>query len=254
MSPDKSIINPNYQEHPELDYTHQVQYRRNIDMFLKAKYVLYPPTRQIYEYVRNLCIDVARNHPQYPKWIWKPKICDVGCGGGFGSNILSQEADFVWGIDKDEESIKWAQTVFTRHKNNIYYSSQLTFEVIDVLDEPREIMPFDMVTCIETIEHINDYEKVLAFLKRLCKKDKRGQWVEPPESTMVFISSPNRNHPRAGQETPKSKRHVREWTPAELYGVLTQHFKYVTLMNYKGEPQELNTQTAVLLFKCEVPI
>lgn len=254
--PDNSITNPDYKEHPELDYSHCEQYRRNIDMFTKTKRnVLQPSTLSIYEYIKNTCIDYVKFHPQYPKYVWKPKIIDVGCGGGFGSNILSQEADFVWGIDADEESIKWAKTVFTRQKNNIYYTPQLTFDVIDFLTDDREMMAFDIVVCVEVIEHINEYDKLLSFIKRRCKKNKTGNYLEPNEDgTKVYISTPNRNSSHIGQEGPKSKRHVREWTPAELYAILTKHFKYVTLMNCKGEPRDLDMKEADMLFRCEYPL
>lgn len=259
---DKSITAENYREHKEIDYNESDQYMRNIDMFNKIEKgkpgqgrILYPGQREMYEFVRNSCIDTVKNHPQYPKFVWKPKICDVGCGGGFGSNILSQEADFVWGIDANRRSIRFAQEVFTRHKNNIYYSPQLTFEVVDIKDEPRELNTFDIVVCIEVIEHIADYNLTLKFLKRLCKKEKNGIPIEPPQGTVVYISSPNRNYKTMGKDHPLNKRHVREWTPAEAYAVLTQHFKYVVLLSQKGEPLELSdTEHSNLFFKCETPI
>lgn len=252
---DETIKVEGYKEHTELDYTHGEQYRRNVDMFFKTKKdVLYPPTRSMYEYVRNTCIDFVKNHPQYPKFNWKPKICDVGCGGGFGSYVLSHEADFVWGIDVDPISIRWCKAVYEKHKNNIYYSSQLTFDVIDITDEPREIQAFDIVVCIEVIEHIEDYQKVIDFCKRLCKKNKEGVWSEPPDSTTIYFSSPNRNSRKISDASPKNKRHVREWKPEELYEIMTKNFKYVTLMNPKGETRDFDMQEEAMLLKCETPL
>jgi len=251
---DSSIKNPNYKERPELNYTHGRQYETNLRVWRKTGHPLYPPTKLIYEYIRNSCIDIVKNHPQYPKFNWKPKICDVGCGSGCGTYLLSQEADFAWGIDMDEESIRFAKGFYERHKNNIYYSPQLTFEVIDIRKEPREIMAFDIVACIEVIEHIADYEKTLTFLKRLCKKDKKGNYLEPPNATFVYISSPNRNFPRIGDDITKNRKHVREWTPSELYDVLTKHFKYVTLLNPKGEQVDLDMKDQAMLLKCETPL
>jgi 2-polyprenyl-3-methyl-5-hydroxy-6-metoxy-1,4-benzoquinol methylase len=250
---DPSITTEDYAENEPFDYTHGNQWLRNVEMFRKCGRILYPPTKRIYEFIKNYCIDFVRNNPQYPKFIWKPKIADVGCGGGFGSNVMSQEADFVWGVDKDEDSIRFAKEVFTRVKNNIYYTPQITFDVIDVLNEPREIQAFDIVACIELIEHVPDYDGLISFLKRLCKKDKQGNYLEPLESTKVFISTPNRNHPKIGKDHPKNKRHIREWTPSELYGILEKNFKYVTLMNSSGELRDLDMVEDVMLFKCETP-
>jgi len=252
--PDESIQNKEYKEWPELDYSKENQSYRNFVMFQKRGKFLYPPTELMYKFIRNSCIDHVKNHPQYPKFNWKPKIIDVGCGGGFGSYILSHEADFVWGIDMSVDSIRCAKTLYERHKNGIYYSPQLTFDIIDIREENREIMKFDIVVCLEVIEHIADYKKTLKFLKDRCKVNKDGSPMEPPNATMVYISSPNRNHPKIGSDNPKNKKHVREWTPGELYGILTKHFKYVVCMTPKGEPAELDMKEAIMLFKCEVPI
>lgn len=253
--PDPSIKKKDYIENKEVDYNQHLQYQRNLDMFAKTKQrVLYPTTRTLYEHIRNVCIDHVKNHPQYPKFVWKPKICDVGCGGGFGSYIMSQEADWVWGIDASKENINWCKEVFEKHKNNIYYSPQLTFEVIDVLDEPREIQAFDIVACIEIIEHIDDYQKLIDFTKRLCKKDKSGSYIKPPDATIVYFSSPNRNFYKLGKDSPKNKFHVREWTAAELYDILIKNFEHITLMDCFGKLHDLDTDINVVLFKCEVPI
>jgi len=250
---DKTIQVENYQENPEVDYSHGMQYKKNLEMFFKSGQVLYGSTRNIYNYLKDYCIDFTKNHPQYPDFIWKPKICDVACGGGFGSNVLSQEADFVWGIDIDQDSIKFAQKMFTREKNGYYYSNQLTFDVINVLDEPREMMQFDMVVAVEVIEHLGEYEKLLSFIKRLCKRQKGG-YIEGTDATKVFISTPNRNHPKIGDLHPKNKKHVREWTPGELYEILNKHFKSVTLMNSVGELRDLDMKDDTLFFKCECPL
>lgn len=253
MSKDNSIKQEGYQDRPELDYTNYPQWSKNIQMYQKCGKILYPSTRNIYTFIKNYCIDFVKNHPQYPDFVWKPKIIDIGCGGGFGSNVLSQEADFVWGIDKSIPNIQWAKEVFTRDKNGVYYSPQVSFEVLDPLTDPREIMAFDIVVCVEVIEHVNEYEKLLAFIKRICKKDKSGNFMELPDATKVFISTPNRNHSKHSIEITKNKAHVREWTPAELYGILSRHFKYVTVMNELGELRDLDMKEAVMMFKCEVP-
>ena len=255
---DESILEEGYTEHDERHYEDENQWLRNVDMYRRTKTeVLYPSTRKMYEYIRDSVIDVVKNHPQYPKFIWKPKIIDVGCGSGIGTNILSQEADFAWGIDVSKPSVKFAQLMFTRHKNNIYYNPQLTFDVLDVKTDTREIMAFDIVVCIEVIEHLQDYNLLLNFIKKICKKDKEGKYLEPPNSTIIYISTPNRNQLASNgksQKKPWNKRHVREWAPDEIYNLLTKHFKYVLLRSQDGVPQELNTLEPHLLLQCEVPL
>ena len=251
---DESIKQEGYTERPELDYSQYGQYISNLHLYEKRGSCLHPNTKAIYNTIKDYCRDFVVNHPQYPKFKWKPKIIDVCCGGGFGANILSQEGEFVWGIDKDERSIKFAQDVFTRHRNNIYFTPELEFEVIDVNTEDREIQAFDIVTCVNSIEHLANYENLIRFLKARCKKDKKGNYLEPPEATKVFISTNNRNNYKTGKLEPKIPKHVREWTPDELYAILTSHFKYVTLMDIFGEPKELDMVDSLMLFKCETPI
>jgi len=163
------ISEPTYRENPEADDKNQVL--ANLAQFIythrdadhpkgrKHGILLYYPQRNMHNFVKNYCMKKATSHPQYPKYIWKPKVVDVGCGSGIGSNVLSQEADFVWGIDKNEWSIEFAKEAFTREKNGIYYSSQVTFDQIDITEDTREFMKFEVVVAIEIIEHIFDYKK-----------------------------------------------------------------------------------------------
>jgi len=101
--------------------------------------------------------------------------------------VMSQEADFVWGIDKNEQSVKFAKEAFTRVKNGIYYNAQVSFDQFDVISETRETMKFDLVATVETIEHISDHKKFLEQIIRFDKKDNNNP-------TEYFISTPNRNN------------------------------------------------------------
>jgi intein/homing endonuclease len=170
------------------------------------------------------------------------------CGSGVGSNVLSQEADFVWGIDKNAMSVKFAKEAFERVKNGIYYSSQLTYDNIDIMEDNREVMKFDVVVAIEIIEHIADHR---GFLERLIKKfDKR----DADDPTEYFISTPNRNNKSIQDDHPKNPFHVKEWTSEEFYNVLSEFFGSIEFMNAKGEPIEgYSTTHTPLLARCKYP-
>ena len=190
----------------------------------------------------------------YPKTIRKPTVVDVGCGCGIGSNILSHEAQFVWGIDMNAESIEYARQLFERQPNNIYYTPQVTFDVVDATDMPREMMQFDYVVCIEVLEHlpVDQTDTLMAFLKRFVKT-RKGVPIEGPERTKVFISTPNRNSPDIQDETPRNEHHCFEPTAGEMYEYLIQHWKGVTVMNKNHQLRDLDTTDTPLLFKCEIP-
>ena len=237
------ITNPNYTENPEAEDKNQVQ--ANLVLFQKHGVLLWHPTRTMYEFIKNYCIKKSTTHPQYPKMIWKPTIVDVGCGCGVGSNVMSQEADFVWGIDKNENSIKFAKEAFTRVKNGIYYNSQVSFDQIDIVNDNREFMKMDIVVAIEIIEHIFDYK---TFLKQLTKFDT----LNKDNPTEYFISTPNRNNKHIQKDKPYNKYHVREYTSQEFHAVLSEFFKDIEFFSSAGEPAPIDTNHTPIIARCKL--
>ena len=248
------ITEPTYIERPEAE--DKEQWRTNIRLFEKHKKLLWNPTRNMYTFIKDYNLNKIIKHVQYPKFIWKPKIVDVGCGCGVGSNVLSLEADFVWGIDKNEDSIKFAKEAFERIKNQIYYSAQVTFDVIDILKDTRQFALFDQVVAIEIIEHIDDYKGFLQSIIRFEKKDKHGNAVAV-DPTEYFISTPNRNNKYISKFGPRNRYHVREWTSGEFYNVLNEFFQNIYFYNSKGEeiPKEeyQTTEHTPILARVSIP-
>lgn len=213
--------------------------------------VLPDPQRKIYENLRDQFLEDIKLLRGFPKVIHRPTVVDVGCGLGVGSNILSREAEFVWAIDSNEESINFARQLFARDKNNIYYTPQLTFDVVNALDEPRELMTFDYVACVEVFEHIPRTGSValLQFLNRFVHKGKNG-----PERTKIYLTTPNRNNPNLQPHTPKNEHHAFEPTAAEMYEFLIKHYAHVTVMDVDFQLQDLDTQATPLVYRLEVPL
>lgn len=232
---------------PELDLTSRIHGR-----FKGTGLVMPEAQRKMYTNIMRMMHEDVKKWRGYPKQIRKPSVVDVGCGCGIGSNILSQEAQFVWGIDSNEESIRYAQQLFERQPNNIYYTPQLTFDVVDATDMPREMSKFDYVTCIEVFEHLpsTQSDELMKFLKRFAKDVKNDNEAH---RTKVFISTPNRNSPEIQDDTPRNEHHCFEPTAAEMYGYLTQHWQAVTVYDTDMYLCELSTDHTPLLFKCEIP-
>jgi len=88
------------------------------------------------------------------------KILDVGCGKGRFCRIMKDSgfADVV-GIDASEGLIRVAQ------KNN----TDITFFQANVTDMPFNDNEFDVVLCIEVLEHIVDIQKAIAEMARILK-------------------------------------------------------------------------------------
>lgn len=248
------ITEETYVERPEAE--DKEQWMANIRLFQKHKKMLWNPTRGMYTFIKNYNLEKIIHHVQYPKFIWKPKIVDVGCGCGVGSNVLSLEADFVWGIDKNEDSVKFAKECFERVKNQIYYSAQVTFDVVDIMKDTRQFAQFDQVVAIEIIEHIDDYKGFLRSIIRFDKRDKNGNPILN-DPTEYFISTPNRNNKYISNHGPRNRYHVREWTSGEFYNVLNEFFQNILLYNSKGDPipveEYTTTEHTPILAKCSMP-
>jgi 2-polyprenyl-3-methyl-5-hydroxy-6-metoxy-1,4-benzoquinol methylase len=191
--------------------------------FKRTRWVIPEAQYRMYHAIKDTLLARVQEHPEFPKFIWSPKLIDVGCGCGLGSNILSQRADFVWGIDKSEEAIHFARQMFARLKNEVYWTPQVSFDVIEV------------------IEHLTDYRPLLTFLKRVGKP-----------SASYFISTPNRE---AWKGTRRAKRpsnpcHVREWNAREFQEVLAKEFSRVELFNRDLAPVSERTAESPILARC----
>lgn len=89
------------------------------------------------------------------------KILDVGCGGGILSEALAQAGATVTGIDATYEAIQVAQ----EHANN----NNLNIEYLCTPIEDFEGSLFDVITCMELLEHVPNPELVIEHCKRLLK-------------------------------------------------------------------------------------
>jgi 2-polyprenyl-3-methyl-5-hydroxy-6-metoxy-1,4-benzoquinol methylase len=233
------ISDPEYMENPyaaEIDLVSRLHGR-----FQRTGWVMPEAQFRMYHAIKDTLLSPVQKHPEFPRFVWTPKVIDVGCGCGIGSNILSQRADFVWGIDKSEEAIHFARQMFARVKNEVYWSPQVSFDVIGVTAEPRELMKFDVVVSIEVIEHLADYRLLLAFLKRAGKP-----------SAAYFISTPNRDAWKGSgrAKRPRNPCHVREWNAREFREVLSEEFSRVELFNPDLVPVSDETAETPILARC----
>ena len=107
-------------------------------------------------------------------------VLDVGCGGGILSESMAlRGAESVLGVDMAELSLQTAQAHATSQSvDNVRY------RCISVEDLAVEMpQTFDVVTCMEMLEHVPDPASVIRACAKLVKPD---GWV--------FFSTINRNH------------------------------------------------------------
>ena len=102
------------------------------------------------------------------------KVLDLASGEGYGSSLLSKEADTVVGVDIDGNAVE--------HARNKYSTQNLEFLQGSILEIPiTGNNKFDVIVCFEVIEHVEEHEKLLSEVKRLLKKD-----------GLFIVSSPNK--------------------------------------------------------------
>ena len=106
------------------------------------------------------------------------RVLDVGCGGGILADAMARKGAEVLGIDLAEKSLKVAQLHALEAG-----TSHITYRLVAAEALAAE-MPdqFDVVTCMEMLEHVPDPASVVQACARLAKP---GGWV--------FFSTINRN-------------------------------------------------------------
>ncbi len=105
------------------------------------------------------------------------KVLDVGCGGGILSESMAAKGARVTGIDLSERPLGVARLHLLESGQNVDYRNIAT-------ETLAEEMPgaFDVVTCLEMLEHVPDPESTVRACAALVKPG--GE---------VFFSTINRN-------------------------------------------------------------
>ena len=105
------------------------------------------------------------------------KVVDIGCGGGILAESLAQSGAVTTGIDLSEKALKVAEL------HALEVGANLTYRAISAEDLAKEQAgQYDVVTCMEMLEHVPDPASVVQACADLCK----------PGGTL-FFSTLNRN-------------------------------------------------------------
>ncbi len=105
------------------------------------------------------------------------RVLDIGCGGGILAEALAHHGATVTAIDKAEASLSVAKLHLLESQLDISYLDSTAEEFAEAL--PAQ---FDVVTCLEMLEHVPDPSSVVAACQRLVKP-----------GGLVFFSTINRN-------------------------------------------------------------
>ena len=105
------------------------------------------------------------------------EVVDVGCGGGLLSEAMARRGARVTGIDLGQAAIKVAQLHLRESGLDVAYRHTAAERLAD--EQPER---YDVVTCMELLEHVPDPASLVRACARLAKPG--GD---------VFFSTINRN-------------------------------------------------------------
>lgn len=136
------------------------------------------------------------------KFVLNKVVLDIGCGTGYGCNLLAQLARRVTGLDYDASAIAYCKTN--------YSASNIEFIHADASSLPPTNM-FDVVISFQVIEHIADINN---FMIQIKKRVKPGG--------IILITTPNSK--KGATEVSQNPFHVNEMNHAEFYAFIGKYF------------------------------
>jgi len=143
---------------------------------------------------------------------------DLGCADGYGSSILSNSVNCVLGLDIDPEIIQLA--------TEKYGNENRKFQSYNGETIPLPDGSCDAVIAFQVIEHVRNDREFLREIHRVLKR-----------SGIAILATPNRLIRLPGKMKPWNVFHVREYSPAELSGLLNSVFHETDI--YRLAPCEM---------------
>ncbi len=144
----------------------------------------------------------------------KDKIAlDIATGAGYGSSYLCEQgAACVVGADNSFDAIDYA--------NSRYRQECLHFVLADATRMPFKDCSFEFLVSFETIEHVEQYEMFLSECSRVLSDD-----------GLFMCSTPNKK-----ALNPRNPYHVKEFYPAEFFGLAKNYFSEVHCFGQENMP------------------
>ena len=106
------------------------------------------------------------------------KVLDVGCGGGILAEALNELGASVTGIDASENTIGVAKSHSESIGSDVKYIQNTIEEFISTNPDEK----FDVITCLEMLEHVPSPKEIIKSCSDLLKEDGN-----------IFFSTINRN-------------------------------------------------------------
>ncbi len=141
---------------------------------------------------------------------------DIGCGEGYGTDILSDKVSKIVGLDVDEDTIQ--------HAKKIHENANIDFQKYGGKIIPFEDNTFDFAVSFQVIEHIPHDELYISEVYRVLKN-----------GGIFILTTPNKTNRLKPGQKPWNKYHIREYYPNELKDILLKHFDSVEILGVFGK-------------------
>lgn len=143
------------------------------------------------------------------------RVLDAACGEGYGSALLAGAADNVLGADISPEAIGHARTRYGQVPNLSFLQADCT-----ALDELPSAS-VDLIVSFETLEHVEEQERMLDGFARLLTED-----------GLLLVSTPDK-HTYTDLTGQTNEFHVRELYRHQFEELLAPRFPAVRLFGQK---------------------
>ena len=150
-------------------------------------------------------------------------VLDMGCGEGYGSNVLAGAARMVIAADYSFETVAHAQVKYRR--------ANTVFVVCDAQALPFKAESFDTIISFEVIEHIPAVSQYLTEIRRTLKA-----------SGVSIISTPNCRMRLLPFQKPWNRFHLREYDDRGLARAMSDVFARVQMLGITAIPPILEIE------------
>lgn len=153
----------------------------------------------------NIALEHLHRYSVASSLVVGKSVLDIASGEGYGSAMLARKAKKVIGVDVSIEAVQFAR--------KRYHLENLEFKVGNCTEIPIADACVDIVVSFETIEHLDQHEKMLQEVKRVLRPD-----------GLIIISSPDKYYysVEPGYHNPFHKKELFEH---EFKDLLNKYFK-----------------------------
>ena len=116
-------------------------------------------------FIKERIINKYQNIGSFKEILEKKKILDLGCGGGILSEALAEEGANIMAVDYSKKLINEAKKRAKSKNLKIDYKHQS----LKYLKEKS--VKFDIILCMEVIEHVKDYKSFISMAFNCLKRD-----------------------------------------------------------------------------------